>query len=83
VRLRGVLCGAFLLAAVAGCAGTPGGKARADGAEEVVVDRDSTDGHPVAIRIDESKNAVDDETCYTISEYTVGGQPGPSTSPSR
>jgi hypothetical protein len=47
-------------------------KARADGAEEVVVDRDSTDGHPVAIRIDESKNAVDDETCYAISEYTSG-----------
>lgn len=57
--------------------------ARAQGADEVVIDRDPADGHPTAIRIDERKNATDDETCIAISDYTVGGQPGPGASPSR
>ena len=57
--------------------------ARAQGADEVVIDRDPADGHPTAIRIDEEKNAVDDETCFTITDYTIGGQPGPGASPSR
>jgi hypothetical protein len=47
------------------------------------IERDPTDGHPTAIRIDPIKNAIDDEMCYTISEYTIGGQPGPSASPTR
>ena len=58
-------------------------QARADGAHEVVVERDPADGHPVAIRIDQDRNAVDDETCFTISDYTIGGRPGPAPSPSR
>jgi uncharacterized protein DUF6174 len=57
--------------------------ARAQGADEVVIDRDPADGHPTAIRIDQEKNATDDETCFTISDYTIGGQPGPGASPSR
>ena len=57
--------------------------ARARGADEVVIVRDPTDGHPTSIRIDEEKNAVDDETCITISDYTIGGQPAPGVSPSR
>jgi hypothetical protein len=57
--------------------------ARARNADEVVIDRDPVDGHPTSIRIDEEKNAVDDETCFTISDYTIGGQPGPDASPSR
>lgn len=57
--------------------------AEARGADEVVIEHDPTDGHPTAIRIDEEKNAVDDETCIAISDYTASGQPGPGVSPSR
>lgn len=57
--------------------------ARAGGADEVVIDRDPVDGHPTSIRIDEEKNAIDDETCITISDYTIGGQPGLGATPSR
>jgi Family of unknown function (DUF6174) len=57
-------------------------QARAEGAE-VTIDRDPADGHPTAIRIDPEKNAIDDETCFAISGYTIGGQPGPSASPTR
>jgi len=57
-------------------------QARAGGAA-VTLERDPADGHPVAVRIDESKDAVDYETCYTISGYTIGGKPGPSVRPSR
>jgi hypothetical protein len=57
-------------------------QARADGAA-VTVDRDPVDGHPTAIRIDPDSNTVDEETCYTISDYTIGGQPGPSAFPTR
>jgi hypothetical protein len=58
-------------------------QARADGADEVVVDRDPADGHPVAVRVDPDRNATDDETCFTISDYTIGGPTGPEPSPSR
>ena len=58
-------------------------EARATGADEAVVERDPADGHPVAIRIDPDRNAIDDETCFTISDYTIGGPPGPEPSPSR
>jgi hypothetical protein len=57
--------------------------ARAQGAEEVLIDRDPLDGHPTRIRIDHNRNAEDDETCITISDYTIGGTPGPGPSPSR
>jgi hypothetical protein len=58
-------------------------RARADGADQVTVDRDPADGHPTAIRIDPSAGAVDDETCYTIADYTIGGKPGQFPSPTR
>jgi hypothetical protein len=57
--------------------------ARARGADEVVIDRNALDGHPTSIQIDEDANAIDDETCIAISDYTIGGQPGPGASPSR
>lgn len=57
--------------------------ARRDGAEVVEVARDPIDAHPTKITIDESKNAVDDEACYTIEDYTIGLMSGPSPSPSR
>jgi hypothetical protein len=57
-------------------------QARASGAD-VVIERDPADGHPTAIRIDPDPAGVDDETCYTIADYTIGGQHGPSATPSR
>jgi len=57
--------------------------ARRDGADVVEVERDSTDAHPTRIKIDTSRDAVDDEACYTIEEYTIGLTGGPSPSPSR
>jgi hypothetical protein len=57
-------------------------QARADGAE-VTVERDPADGHPVAIRVDRDRNAADDETCYTISDYTIGGKAEPFPSATR
>jgi hypothetical protein len=54
----------------------------------VVIERDPRDGHPTVIRIDESADAADDETCYTVSDYTasgypIGGTPGPEPSATR
>jgi hypothetical protein len=41
---------------------------RAD-AHKAELTTDPADGHPTAITIDPIKNAVDDESCYTITEY--------------
>lgn len=57
-------------------------QARADGADEVTVERDPADGHPVEIRIDPT-SGVDDETCYTIFDYTIGGKTEPFPSATR
>ena len=46
--------------------------ARRDGADEVVVHVDPRDGHPTSIRIDPSRDAIDDESCYDISDYSAG-----------
>jgi hypothetical protein len=46
-------------------------QARAQGAD-VTIERDPADGHPTAIRIDPDRNAVHDETCFAISDYTIG-----------
>ena len=43
--------------------------ARTAGADEVVIQHDPTDGHPVSIRIDPSRSTADDESCYQISAY--------------
>jgi hypothetical protein len=45
--------------------------AREDGAAVARTDVDPVDGHPTAITIDHSTDAVDDESCYLISEYTT------------
>jgi len=57
--------------------------ARSEGAEVVEVERDSADAHPTKITIDPSRNAEDDESCYTIDDYTIGLAEEPSPSPSR
>jgi hypothetical protein len=46
--------------------------ARRDGADDVVVHVDPRDGHPTSIRIDPSRDAIDDESCYDISDYSAG-----------
>jgi hypothetical protein len=46
--------------------------ARRQGADEVVVEHDPADGHPTAARIDPDKDALGDEYCYEISDYSVG-----------
>ena len=58
-------------------------KARGEGAEVVVIERDAGDAHPTKITIDESRDAVDDEECYTIEDYTIGLMGEVSPSPSR
>ncbi|MET8153376.1 DUF6174 domain-containing protein [Actinoplanes sp. NPDC049668] len=57
--------------------------ARREGAAVVEVERDPFDAHPTKIVIDESANAIDDESCYTIEDYTIGLTQAPSPSPSR
>lgn len=46
--------------------------ARQEGADEVVVNHDSTDGHVTSARIDPKKDTKGDEHCYDISNYSVG-----------
>jgi hypothetical protein len=43
--------------------------ARRGGAAVAKLDVDPTDGHPVRIEIDPDAHAIDDEQCFTISEY--------------
>jgi hypothetical protein len=57
--------------------------ARTEGADVVEVERAPGDAHPTEITIDQSRDAVDDEACYTIEDYTIGGSGGPMPSPSR
>jgi hypothetical protein len=57
--------------------------ARREGAEVAEVERDPADGHPTKITIDPSRNAVDDESCYTIEDYTIGLTRSVSPTPSR
>ncbi|GAA1814491.1 hypothetical protein GCM10009682_39450 [Luedemannella flava] len=45
--------------------------ARANGADVVEVTVDKTDGHLTRVDIDPAKNAIDDESCYTITDYRV------------
>jgi hypothetical protein len=46
--------------------------ARNQGADEVVIDHDATDGHPTKVRIDPKTATKGDEYCYQISNYSVG-----------
>ena len=45
-------------------------EARRSGAEVADMDVDLDDRHPVRITIDPRKNTNDDESCFTISDYT-------------
>jgi hypothetical protein len=42
-------------------------------AGEVVLESDPVDGHPTVIRVDHIENAIDDESCYEITEYEPAG----------
>ena len=44
-------------------------EARAKDAHKARVEFDKTDGHPTFAEIDHEKNAIDDEECYTVSDY--------------
>ncbi|GID96382.1 DUF6174 domain-containing protein [Amorphoplanes digitatis] len=57
--------------------------ARREGAAVVEVERDLSDAHPTKIVIDHSLSAVDDESCYTIEDYTIGLTQAPSPTPAR
>lgn len=46
-------------------------EARRDGADVVAVRTDPVDGHPVSVEIDRRANAIDDEECYEISDFSA------------
>lgn len=46
-------------------------RARQAGADVAEVVTDPADGHPTKITIDPSDNSIDDESCYTITEFTT------------
>jgi hypothetical protein len=56
--------------------------ARREGVDIVKIERDPFDAHPTKIVIDES-GSIDEESCYTIEDYTIGLTGGPSPTPSR
>lgn len=45
-------------------------RARQQGAAVAEITTDPADGRPTGIRIDPAANSVDDESCYTITDYT-------------
>jgi hypothetical protein len=47
------------------------GQARRDGADVVDTAFDPVDGHPTKITIDRVRQGIDDEECYTISDFVV------------
>lgn len=48
-------------------------EARSDGADRVDLVTDPADGRPVSVEIDWEAAAIDDEECYTVSNFVVGG----------
>jgi hypothetical protein len=44
-------------------------EARKEGADVARLESDPADQHPRRITIDPDRNAIDDEACYTISDY--------------
>lgn len=48
-------------------------EARNEGADEVNLSTDPVDGRPISIEIDWQANAIDDEECYTISDFAPAG----------
>lgn len=58
-------------------------QAQRDGADVVETQVDAADGHPTKITIDHLRDAMDDEACYTISEFvTPAPAPSPTATPS-
>lgn len=49
-------------------------EAQNNGADEVNLVTDPADGHPVSVEIDWEAAAIDDEECYTVSNFLVGEQ---------
>lgn len=47
-------------------------EARSDGADKVNLVTDPADGHPVSVEIDWEAAAIDDEECYTVSDFLAG-----------
>lgn len=45
--------------------------ARRDDADVVELETDPSGGHPTRVKIDPSTDVVDDEECYTVSEYAA------------
>ena len=45
-------------------------RARSDGADIVEVVSDPKDGHPTSVKIDYDEKAIDDEACYTVTDYS-------------
>lgn len=56
------------------------GDARAQGADVAKVIFDESDGHPVAIEIDWDTDAMDDEACYRVSQFSTPDADQPSAS---
>ena len=48
-------------------------EARSDGAARVNLSTDPVDAHPVEVEIDWQANAIDDEECYSISDFVAAG----------
>ena len=44
-------------------------EAQEQGADTVEVVTDPADGHPVEVRVDRETNAIDDESCYDVTDY--------------
>ncbi len=49
-------------------------QARQGGAGIAELETDGADGHPTRITIDPEPNAVDDESCYAITDFTTSGR---------
>ncbi len=47
-------------------------EARSDGADKVDLVTDPADGYPVSVEIDWQAAAIDDEECYTVSNFVAG-----------
>jgi hypothetical protein len=53
-------------------------QAQRDGADVVETRVDPADGHPTKITIDHERAAMDDEACYTVSDFVT---PAPTSTP--
>ena len=53
-------------------------QARQAGADVATVEHDPVDGHPTKITIDHELAAIDDEECYTVSDFRAPASPSTS-----